>query len=61
MRTVEEQYKICFGKASIYYGQEASLSDEQVRRAANIFAVKNTWKEYNEYLQRMKETSEKIS
>lgn len=55
LKTVEEYYKVVFGGAYIYYGQEESLSDEQVSRAANIFAIKYTWEKYNEYLQRVKE------
>ena len=61
IKTVEEFYKVVYGGAYIYYGQEESLSDEQVSRAANIFAVKNTWKKYNEYLEKRKDNSEEIS
>ncbi len=60
-KTVREMYTVVYDKAWIYYGQEESLSDDQVNRAATKFAVKNTWREYNDYLKRVKVTNEEIS
>lgn len=39
-------YKLLWTKAYNNAVNNLQLKDEQARRAANIFAIKNTWKEY---------------
>jgi hypothetical protein len=43
-------YYIQYRKAWYYYATDDRLTDDQVDRASNIFAVKNTWIEYNKYM-----------
>lgn len=39
-------YKLLWAKAYNNAVNNLQLKDEPARRAANIFAIKNTWKEY---------------
>lgn len=49
LNSVREMYEIQFERACMYYSQETGLTADKITRLANIFAIKNTWIEYNNY------------